>query len=229
MAIAHVQSTAHQGTGASVAKAFASNVTAGNAIIVGVTSFSAALNAGSCTDSLGNTYTRLAAPAVDGSVQTTIYYAMNIAGGACTVTITPGDSGDVSLVISEFSGLATSSMADQSATGTPNSTTPATAATGTTAQADELVYGVGGHSGAAATISPGGTFTQAAENESVALMPISGEYKIVSAVATYTADWTLSAARTWVCMVGTFKAAGVAATKACPFPQRPYRVWMRRV
>src|SRR3954463_3243908 len=107
MAAAHVQSTGVESVGsvASVAKAFASNVTAGNFIAVGCVSSTAAIPTNAVTDNLSNTYTQTA-PAQDAGsgIRTAIHYAKNVTGGACTVTLDATGSDFQSIAISEFSG-----------------------------------------------------------------------------------------------------------------------------
>src|SRR3989304_1598661 len=87
------------GSVTTLAKAFASNVTAGNLIVVAVTKDAAADTIQTPTDSLGNTY----ALAVKSNYNTSnyIFYAMNITGGACTVTVTASSGSYYSVGIIE--------------------------------------------------------------------------------------------------------------------------------
>ncbi len=105
---AFIQS-ASDGTSASVAslaKAFASNTTPGSFLVALVryddgTNFDCTV-----TDSQGNTWTKSSIEYRDtsGSTHHQIWYAVNIIGGACTVTMTPAQAttGQV-LVIGEYS------------------------------------------------------------------------------------------------------------------------------
>ena len=93
MALSNAQTPVSQisGSGTTVAKAFGSNVTAGNLIVVCVWSPQSASHAVSTVeDSLGNTYELAIGPITQSSLgyRGYIYYAKNIGGGACTVTVT---------------------------------------------------------------------------------------------------------------------------------------------
>lgn len=106
--IAHVQSTSIGTSGASSrALAFLSNVTAGSAIIVATTSSHAVTNV---TDSQGNTYIE-AVPY--NSVGMSIWYCLNAAAGATTVTVTySGTTSYDALIIHEYSGVALTGALD---------------------------------------------------------------------------------------------------------------------
>lgn len=173
MAIAHVQSSAVTGTGAttSVARAFSGLVAAGNLIVVAV-SWGSASVVESCTvsDNLGNTYTRLTnCDQVDATnqQQIAVFYAKNVVGGSCTVTATFAGSRDNNgIVIAEYSGVDTTAPADQSvgnfqtAPGTGANAVTSTAKT--TTQAGELAVGAYADTsvGAGTTITAGTGFTK---------------------------------------------------------------------
>src|SRR5262249_15603542 len=71
------------------------------------------------------------------------------------------------IAVSEFSGLAATSMIDRTSTGTGNSTTPTSGNTATTQQADELVFGaIGVESNTLESFTPGTTFTALARASS---------------------------------------------------------------
>src|SRR3990167_8693513 len=92
--MAHVQSKSFDASGnaTTIAVTFDSNVTAGNLIAVGVGHWSG--NTVTVADSLGNTYTQIRQVTDDANARRlTMFYAMNIAGGANTVTATFSASG----------------------------------------------------------------------------------------------------------------------------------------
>lgn len=68
-----------------VSKAFASNVTAGNLILVFV-SLGSTVAAPTVSDSRGNTYSLISRVQSNNDNQIAAYYAKNITGGSCTVT-----------------------------------------------------------------------------------------------------------------------------------------------
>lgn len=126
MAIALVQHTfADQtvATSTSIAKAFASNNTAGNLLIV---IGSIQDTAPSCSDSAGNTYlTAVSRDTSGGFGYQRIFYCANCKSGANTVTLSYASSGTSdNVVISEWSGASTGTgVFDQSAgASTPNGT-----------------------------------------------------------------------------------------------------------
>src|SRR3990167_6589648 len=109
MAASFVQEASkRQGSATTIVLAFASNVTAGNAIAVFIQwANTATLN--SVTDSLGNTYTRVNNPTVGGAgFRTALAYATGITGGACTVTATFSVAGgaDMAMMLHEATGTA---------------------------------------------------------------------------------------------------------------------------
>lgn len=139
-----------------VAKAFASNVTAGNTIVVQC----GAGNNGTLTvtDTLGNTYTSAVVKANSTTFEAQIFYSPGIVGGANTVTVTNGGAAaSMALEIYEVSGLlaAVSSLESiNSGTGTsatpnigqvasssPNSLAFTCVAVGTAAQAASVTAG----------------------------------------------------------------------------------------
>lgn len=144
------------------------------------------------------------------------------AGGETTLTITPSVARPIALVAAEYSGVVTSSPADQTvtATGAGSTTTGPVSAgtTGTTVQASELVLAVTGPHGypntnlASSPVWSGGytsrgqaasAFGTNSRNSAVFL----GEL-VVSAVGTQTTSttWT-NGASDWGAIIATFKGA----------------------
>ena len=201
MAVAFVQGTGSQSSGsvASLSKAFASNVTAGNSIAVGGISNSVLLGTGSVTDSLGNTYTRQVA--VDGisagRAASCGYLVDNITGGACTVTVDPTGSDFISMVIAEFSGTETTGSIDGNGTFNAGSGTTLTTSTFT------MAGGTNGNGAIFAAMEQNGTTTtltaaqtEIFEAEDATNMPINGQYQTnVAAGSGKSATWTLGAGR----------------------------------
>src|SRR3989304_7749709 len=113
MAIAHVQTPSGgvgNGSATSVALAFGSNVTAGN-MIAGGWRYSGGGRTVTLSDTLSNTYTSNAVEAIDTADANStngIGFALNIGGGACTVTCAiSGAAVNIRFSTSEFSGVAT--------------------------------------------------------------------------------------------------------------------------
>lgn len=146
MATAHVQSYSNTATSnASPTFTFTSNVTAGNLIAghVAWDSTSATLN--SITDGLGNTYTRVDNPTTGVVMRACMFYAMNITGGACTVTFNFSVA-VVSLVsMQEVSGCATTNALDvhaiQAQSNLASGTDVASSTAATTTQSGDYIFG----------------------------------------------------------------------------------------
>ena len=199
--------------------AYGSNVTLGNLLCnthVHWQTTPAAITVPS--DTLGHSYQSMTAElaSASGSVRLRSFWVANASAGADTVNfdVNGTNTGDLTVVIAEFSDMATAFPLDQSATGAGTSTAAVSAATPTTAQADELLWGAMTHTGTSNfTIDEtvGGTngYSLVQENEGgAANMPIAVEYKTVSAVGTYTSSWTISVSIEFICHVTAFKAAG---------------------
>lgn len=201
-----------------VPKAFASNVTAGNLIIVGQTIDSASDIATAPTDSLGNTYVN-ATKRLGASVSSYVWYAENIAGGACTVTAHTSSTVGQTMGIAEVSGEATSSSLGAVQTNTENDTAaPSVAATAPTAG---MAFGVLATT-TAETITPEGTWTQIYEQESYAIMTGSHIVKVVTS-GSQTASWSLGTTSNCRTCIAIFKDAAGGGGLSIPVAIKHYR------
>lgn len=138
MAVAVVQSTSLESSGAvaSLSKAFTSNVTATNAVLVGVLSDGGkATGSGIFSDNNSGSYSRI----VQNGGDVSLGRALNHAAGATTVTYTPDSGSDFcGIGILEASGLDTTPD-DGSTTRSETAAVPRTNAITTTA--DGIVFG----------------------------------------------------------------------------------------
>lgn len=127
MTVANAQTPVSAATSnTTVAKAFGSNVTAGNLIAAfSVCPVSVAHVLSSVTDSLSNSYTTAIGPIDQGALGYRVYisYAKNIGGGACTVTSTWDTNGLHLIVIYEISGADIASPLIDTTSATGNGTT----------------------------------------------------------------------------------------------------------
>lgn len=126
-------------------------------------------------------------------------YCTSCKAGATTITVTTLSSTSRGIYVSEWSGQDQTAAFDQHSEATGASTTPNSGAK-TTTLADEVIYGfaISGPS----NLTAGGTFT-AETNSGSGDVP---EWKIVSSIASYSADWTVSTG-SWIALMGTFKQA----------------------
>lgn len=157
---------------------FSSTTTSGNMVLA---AYSGANTISSCSDNFGNTYAVLGTS----NVQTCAAY--NITGGsshAVTVTLNASNSNPGSILIVEYSGIATSAAFDQTC---ENASFIAniSCTTGTTTTASQLVVGIGSMGGA--TPTAGATYTLRISQGGIHL-----EDKVVSATGTQVVNLTHS-------------------------------------
>jgi hypothetical protein len=205
MAITIVQSATFLGNGASPnAKAFSSNVTAGNWILVGSRSTSS-VGAWSCSGTNCGAFTEIGTgQGTPGGNGVRLFYALVSTTGTCTVTLTVAGSNFRGEMM-EVSGLASSSPLDQTTKASGTSATPSSGSV-TTTQADELLFGVVGTDGGN-TFAAGSGYTLREANLDVALQI---EYQIVAATGAYAATMSITSAG-WSATIATFKGAAAAA------------------
>ncbi len=177
---------------------FTSNNTAGNFLIV---AGSAARPAGtlSISDTLGNSYSTAFGPVTDTTQDVAIYiwYVPICKGGANTVTITPSGTAALEIHVSEWSGIATVSPVDQTASATGTGTSVSSGAM-TTTMNGELVFGYGWVFN---TASAGTGFTP--------ISLINGdldEYQVQGTAGSVAATFTQTSG-TWFALMATFKPA----------------------
>ena len=143
MAYAHVQSFISGAQSGLTAVATLAAVTAGNLLVLGTRQSSENRSIVSVSDGV-NTWQDTGHGRVSGSGSGVyLYYAMNVAGGTTTVTVTWDTSGvtNAFLVLAEYSGILTSGavdVADGNATTGASNAIPS-AGTDTVAQAGELL------------------------------------------------------------------------------------------
>lgn len=218
MAVGFIQGTGQTASGwvTSVARAFVSSVTAGNAIIVGIALSAITDKVSGVSDSLGNTYTRRIRTINDDLTTTYIYEALNITGGACTVTVSLSSGEYIAIGIAEASGLPTTAAIDVSNGAYGNN---AAAQVGLTTTDSDIIFGVMSPQ-ASGTITPNTGYTQIYEQESYNDMTISFVYRIGSAGA-YTVGWTNPNNR-WCCSAAAYKpAAGGGGNAKIPYALKP--------
>lgn len=199
--------------------AFGSNNAAGNTIIVATRGNIG--NTSTPTDTRGNTYNIAATANVllgGGPSTISVYYAFNIAAGANTVNFS-GAASNQRVFIAEYSGLTTTDPIDKSHSASGTSTTPASGATTTTAQAKELAFGATGNSDGSVTPTAGAGWTLEPTIDDF----FAAEDQILSSTGTPNATWNAIVSAPWGSIVATFKAASAptGTTQASPFAIAP--------
>jgi hypothetical protein len=137
------------GLGGSSTISLNQSTTAGNLLIISVTSDNQAASVNSITDTKGNTYKMAVPPTNWGSSGTEgraeIWYANNIVGGPVTATVNLNAAANaiVQLYLSEYSGLDTVNPLDQISSHAQNGSVNTTFSSGakTTASANEMIFG----------------------------------------------------------------------------------------
>jgi hypothetical protein len=158
-----------------IAQAFTTNVTAGDAILAAVTfDVSNGSRTFTCSDNRGNSYVTLDLRVNNSETQAMgVCYALNAKAGSTTVTATfkPSNTtaGARSIAIAEYSGVATASAIDGNLVSgdSPSSGTSSNGATSgsvTTSQDGDLIFGAVTDTESGSTISAGTGFTARSES-----------------------------------------------------------------
>ena len=193
------------GSGTSESKAFTSNNTAGNLIVV-----SSGWNDNTVTarisDTAGNTYATSVGPIANNSsslVIAQIWYAKNINAGANTVTITYSGSVHADMEIHEYSGIDTAIPFDIATSATGNSSTVSPASNfANTSFTNELIFGYGYTD--SNTLSAGTGFT----NREFINGDLS-EDKMVFNAGSYNTTFGISGGSSkWVALMAAFRGIG---------------------
>ena len=193
-----------------IAQAFTAANTLGNLIVVAVSWGDNPAPSIHAADTLGDTYLVAVNDFDSGNRQgLAILYAFNVRAGANTVTVTFGTTGGYRrVIVSEYSGVATTAPLDVTAKNQGTSTTAANGATSTAATTTangDLIFGVAmDDSGAFGTINAGTGFTRRA---SLNGMDMATEDLVQAAAGAVAATFTFARADTYLAQMATFKAA----------------------
>lgn len=184
----------------SAAVAYPGNVTAGNLLVVGGSTYdTAGTTSHSVTDTIGTTYTVYTCTALTASFpNSTPYIAIGIApsSGANTVTVNPtidASANKMRFGITEFSGVANPPLDVNGGSSTGTSTTPSDSIT--TATDNALILGLAAFQ-TSASITPGGSYTQITEGQQ-SIDGFNLEYRIATTAQAYTVDWTMDVNQAW--------------------------------
>ena len=151
-----------------------------------------------------------AASVDNGTVHNETYYKI-AAGGETSVACAFTSSSNMRgvMTVFEYSGTATATPLDKTATNTGSGTTLTTGTTATTAQADELLIAGFTITGAPTFSSWTNSFSEQSDH-SISSVAMGTADRIVSATSTYSSGATSSASGTWAGNITTFKAAAAA-------------------
>lgn len=175
------------------------------------------------TDSLGNTYTQ-AGSNVDYAGRLSLWYAENAAAGAPTVTVTLASAAHFLILVSSYTGVATSSSLNDTSSSTGTSTAPTTTSV-TVATAGDLVIA---HLAIIEPIAPpapsspfdflGWLFAYINPARSPDYVATGYIYDDTAAPASEACSWTLPSSVAWGALGASFKAAAAASPPTPPPP-----------
>lgn len=214
MSVVFVQGTGAQSSGsvASLSIGFSANVTTGNAIAVGMINNADKCLQNSVTDTLGNTYKQVIYQngANASAAFSAGFYANNIIGGSCTITLDPNGSDFVSGCIAEFSGV-DNDLALDGYGGVTNSASSTLTTSKFDMGRDGVIFSIMEQNGTSTTLDPGGGATQIAENENATnAMPFNGAYLMVTAGTGKNATFTMGATKNSTAIAFGLRAALVS-------------------
>ena len=204
----------------SLAVAFPGNVTAGSLMVLWISrDVTLGQTITSVTDNHSATWTLFTGTQVNNATSKTtgsMYYSLNAAGGATTVTVNLSAASEyLRAVVAEYSGVLTTGAADVATGQTTTNTTAAdnatSGATATLAQADELVVSGILDNGSNAALTAGTGYTRRILSAAPVGFKAFLEDKTVAATTAVTGTWTGSVASTYICSVATFKLSSTAA------------------
>jgi hypothetical protein len=140
-AFVQVAGVSAPGSASSLSYSFTANTLAGDLIVVGF-DFSASTTPVSVTDSQGNTFIQVGSLLTSpGGVDSEVYYAKNIRGGADTVTVTlSANSAWLELYLTEYTGVDQANPIDAQA-GASGSAGTVSSGNATTTNSGDVIYG----------------------------------------------------------------------------------------
>jgi hypothetical protein len=217
MAIAQVQApTIKDTTAAGTTLAYASNVTAGSFLCMGIRIGGAGADQTVTVSGTGSeTWTRAIHrfDAAFGMVD--IWYMENTASStAYTVTVTFSTSTTIRMSIHEYSGVATSSSVDQTNSGQGDSV-PTSGYDITTTNANDLIFAAMGNQ-AVDTVSAESGYTLRVQNPAAPNTRMAVQDQIVSATSTYHGAFSetqdVGSTPRWIACIASFKAVAAGDT-----------------
>lgn len=202
-------------TSGTVNYAFPGNVTAGNTVIIAMNHFSSVAAEITGITVSGTTAVKDITKTDGTGNYAQIWRATNCAGGSATIAVTFSGAGNyISFSAEEWDNITTTSPLDQTGTGGPTSSAaPSVTSTGSTSQADEVVYAVFtdyvGTSWTSSTPPSGYTETYEETNGTVHEAG-SAAYRVVAATGSQTATFATGSSVSWISAMATYKLTGGA-------------------
>ena len=216
MVIAFVQSKSTQIAGtSSVNLSFDSPVTAGNCVVVFTTSWFYQ-SSGVTDNQSGNTYNSLVAiDAGAGNPHARVFGTLNVAAsGTFTATVSFPGNADATIIIAEFSGVATSGAAEVANTAAGTGTAVSVSTSGATTDAGDALVGIVTHDGSTMAITE--TYSLIAEQENNSSSQSgNAQYRLPGSIDTHALAWTMASSTGWIAAVVALKpAAGTSPARS---------------
>lgn len=196
MALARVQAVSALNTSFASSVAVTLTPTTGNILLAAIEADAVTANGITVTDSHGNTWTRIKSVAVSGTFDLEIWWAK--AGTSTSTVVTATDNGggvDSIIIVEEWSGAATTSPTDGSATGSGTGTTLADVGY-TTTNANDLIWCAGVLSATANDLSAGSGFSNLTQNHTT-FSNLGACSKVVSSTGLYSGNLMGSVSASW--------------------------------
>ncbi len=207
-----MQSKKTYGTSVDLGITFDNAISQGSLIVVACNTWSASASVTGTTDNLGNVYTK-----IDGTIngyfnnnaQLDTYYAYNVNGGPCTITVHSNNPTSLSIFIAEYSGFGADDPLDKNTAANGSVTdTPDSGYTDPISQSTELLFGhLFGNWGSTIGFQEGAGYTLREKYEDGASFIAGGiEDRNVFSLGSYNATFFApSNVPNWACRIVTFK------------------------
>jgi len=213
MAIGFVQAVSGHATSSTGITLPALTVAGGDGLVAIVTSSGGAGQVRGIADTQSNVWSKAVSDGNGATVEIEIWYALNCASGATTVTVSVSSAQNINAAVSEWSGMAASAALDLvGAAATGNSTAPVTGSITIANAVDLIVGGAAEASGPGVSGGPSNGFVSIVN---VAQGPtLMAAYLAPNAAGSYATGWTTSTAHPWAGVLAAFKAGGATAISA---------------
>lgn len=181
----------------------------GNGLVIAITTSGTSTGRVSSISQTGVTWTKAIEVAHASGPTSEIWYGLNASSASASITVNLAATLNAHCVVAEYSGLATSSALDKTAsnTGTGGSAADSGTTATTTTNNQLWVASLGSALTSGAYLAPSNSFTEVAQLGDATLL-LAFEEKIVSATgaANTSAAWSLgSEAEQWAGTIATFK------------------------
>jgi hypothetical protein len=204
------------GTNGGTSAAFGASVTAGRAIMVGITTWNSGTSVTiSSVQRSTDSFSQVATIDI-GDNTISIWKAENVSAGTTAVQVTTSGTCDCTVAATEVSNVPTSGTADASNTATANNNDPTVSVT--TVDSAPQMFGCFGHDQGDRTLTADGSYTMLAENEGGSSdMPIAWMYQLFASNGAKTVDGTIGlTGGTWGIVGASLKSQAEGGGAATP-------------